>query len=262
MAAQERVEAVCRALPEVEWSICIRRGDRVIAEVDPDRLLRIASLGKLLVLMAAAERIQADSSFADHLLPRPAAPVADSGLWQHLSQRSLSVADACVLTASVSDNLATNALIAELGLAECNGIAQHAGSSSFVLHDIVRDARTAGDPPCLAEASARDATRLLSLIDADPSRWSQVRTWLGLGVDHSMALGALGADPLAPGAAGEIAHAHKTGSDPGVRADAGLIGPVGDALAYAIIANTDAESPAVAMIPNAMRVILTAALDD
>ena len=261
MPAQERIKAVCRALPDVRWSICIRRGDRVIAEIDPDRILRIASLGKLLVLMAAAARIQADPAFADHLLPRPAAPVADSGLWQHLSVGSLSVADACVLTASVSDNLATNALIAGLGLDACNAVARESGCPSFAIHDIVRDIRSADDPPCLAEGSAQDAVALLALIDRD-ARWSRVRSWLSLGVDHSMALGALGADPLSPGAVGEPAHAHKTGSDPGVRADAGLIGPPGAALAYAVIANTDPSSPSVGALSESMRMVLAAALAD
>lgn len=261
MAAQERIEAICGALPDVAWSISIRGGDRVVAEVDPDRVLRIASLGKLLVLMAAAERIEAEPGFADRMLPRPGVHVADSGLWQHLSPASISIADACILTASVSDNLATNALIAEVGLDACNDIARCSGHPTFVLHDIVRDVRTEHDPVCLAEGSARDARGLLELIDSD-ARWSRVRGWLALGVDHSMALGAIGADPLSPGAVGEPAHAHKTGSDPGVRADAGLIGPPGGALAYAAIANTAVESPSVAGVADAMRMILAAALAD
>ena len=261
MSAQERIEAMCRALPDVRWSVCIRRGDEIVAEVQADEVLRIASLGKVLVLMAAAERIAAEPAFADRVLPRPVVPVADSGLWQHLSAPSLTVADACMLAASVSDNLATNALIEAIGLVECQDIARRNGCPSFVLHDIVRDARMPGDPPCLAEGSARDAVRLLACIDADDGPMPRVRDWLALGVDHSMALGALGADPLAPGAAGEPAHAHKTGSDPGVRADAGLIGAPGAALAYAVIANTDPHSPSVPRIPDAMRAILASALN-
>lgn len=260
MSAQERIEAMCRALPDVRWSVCIRRGDDIVAEVQADHVLRIASLGKLLVLMAAAERISADPTFADRPLPRPVDPVADSGLWQHLSAPSLTVTDACVLTASVSDNLATNALIEAIGLAECNDIARSLHVPAFVLHDIVRDVRTPDDPPCLAEGSARDAVTLLRHVDADAGAMARVRDWLALGVDHSMALGALGADPLSPGAAGEPAHAHKTGSDPGVRADAGLIGPRGDALAYAVITNTDPHSRSVPRIAEAMRAILGAAL--
>lgn len=260
MSAQERIEAACRSLPDVRWSVCVSRGDRIIAAIEPDRVLRIASVGKLLVLMAAAERIAADPSFADRMLPRPSAPVSDSGLWQYLSPASISVSDACILIASVSDNLATNAVIAEVGLDACNDIARRSGCPTFVLHDLVRDVRTPDDAPFLAQASARDAVRLLSLID-DNKSWSAVRTWLSLGVDHSMAMRALGADPMSPGATGETAHAHKTGSDPGVRADAGLIGPIGDALAYAVIANADPQSPSMRAVPEAMRMILAAALE-
>jgi len=257
--ARERIEACCRSVPEVIWSVSIRRGNMQIAEVDPDRVLRIASLGKIPVLMAASERIAADPAFATRALARPSDPVADSGLWQHLSMPTITVADACVLVGSVSDNLSTNALIDALGLDACNAVARRAGHADVTLHDIVRDLRLPGQPDCLAEGSARGVLALLAVI-ADPGAGhARVRDWLALGVDHSMAMGAIGADPLSPGAVGEPSHAHKTGSDPGVRADAGLIGPD---LEYALLANFSPDRVAAARVVRVMRDILSIALDD
>jgi beta-lactamase class A len=59
--------------------------------------------------------------------------------------------------------------------------------------------------------------------------------WLGLGVDLSMVAGAFDLDPLAHPAGSGRRLAHKTGTDHGVRADAGTVTWRGRVASYAVL---------------------------
>lgn len=119
------------ALRGTRWSVRLRHAGSgaVMAEHEPTRVLGSASVGKLILLVEVASRIDEGSLAPAALLSRRSVPwVADSGLWQHLTAEELSVADAATLVGSVSDNLATNVLIDAVGL---EAIAARGGVSGW-----------------------------------------------------------------------------------------------------------------------------------
>jgi beta-lactamase class A len=230
----------------IGWCVRDRTG-AVIADNDRDTVFATASLGKVLLLMEVAHHIYRGEISLDDPCPR-GAPVADSGLWQHLSGE-MSVADACILVGAVSDNQATNGLMELLGIGSLESLGEQLGVPSLRLHDIVRDVRT--DPPALSSSSASDASAFMHLLGTGtiiaPGVADQVRSWLGHGVDHSLALAPFALDPLIVHQ-GPLVVVNKTGADQGIRADMGWLSRGDTAVSYAILANwTDPadEVPAV-----------------
>ena len=237
------------ALPElpadVTWGVCLRdaaTGEVLLAH-GVDVPLRTASVGKLLLLLEVA----GGGCPADELLPRSSVPpVGDSGLWQHLSHvDALTAHDAAALVGAVSDNLATNVLLHRVGLAAVDRLAASLGLSATRLHDRVRDVRGPDDPPTLSTGTAAELSALLADLHGgravSPEASAQVLRWLAAGTDLSMVAAPWGLDPLA--------HVHpdrglrawvKTGTDLGVRADAGVL-EGRRAVAYAVRADADGD---------------------
>ena len=194
----------------------------VTDDLHADRPLSTASVGKLLLLLEAAERL--DGRVLER---RDEDRVADSGLWQHLASDALPIEDLAVLVAAHSDNLAANVLLREVGLEAVRERGRALGLAVTELHDRVRDVRGPEHPPRLSTGSASELVGLAETIDGTVARWLATNT------DLSMVPGALGFDPLAH-TQGELWN--KTGTDDGVRADVGVLrGKV----AYAVIANWD-----------------------
>src|SRR5688500_11044511 len=101
-------------LPGIDWSVSVvdLGSGEVLASHEPDRLLSTASVGKVFVLVELADWLRSGELAADEPLDRRAVPpVADSGLWQHLSTDVLPLVDVARLVGAVSDNLATNVLL-------------------------------------------------------------------------------------------------------------------------------------------------------
>ncbi len=128
----------------------------------------------------------------DDPVRRPDDVVRDSGLWHTLSAPTLSVGDLCVLVGSVSDNLATNALLRVVGLDAVDRVRAGLGLVGTGLHDEVRGARGGGHPATLSTGRADELVRLVRGGGGAP----RVRAWLEGGADLSMVAGALGLDPL------------------------------------------------------------------
>ena len=213
----------------------------VLAAREQDSVLSIASVGKLLLLVEAARAIEEGDLDPGTLLARAEADrVADSGLWQDLGVDALPAADVAALVGAFSDNLATNVLLRHLGLERVAATAAALGLRRTALHDRVRDVRGPDDPPRLASGTAGELSRLLAeLFAGRPAASGLVRGWLSRNADLSMVPAALGLDPLAHAADRGLRLRNKTGTDAGVRADAGLLaGPLG-AVAYAVVANWD-----------------------
>ena len=239
---------------EAVWSISVidLASGTALAELDPDRCLSTASIGKLIALIELAERVRRGEADLRAVVARIEADrVADSGLWQHLVADQLCLADVAMLIGAVSDNLATNVLLRYLGLDAVQRRGELLGLEHSQLHDRVRDQRTADDPPRLSSGTARELARLIRGLTMDegsplsPGVGGLVLSWLVPSTDLSMVAGAFGLDPLA--------HAHrdrgirlwnKTGTNVGVRADVGIVaGPEGQ-LAYAVLVNwSDAATP-------------------
>lgn len=223
------------------WSVFVRdvRSGDVLFDHHGARILRTASVGKLILLGYAGSVILDDPAAGEVVLDRRSvAPVADSGIWQHLDVDRLSVADAVRLVFLASDNLATNALIEHFGLDRIQAFCPRLGLRHAELLDIVRDERRAQDPGTLSVAPGVELCGLMlrlargELVNPDLSRW--MRAGLALNMDLSMVLCPMGLDPLAHQGAEA---ANKTGSDAGVRADTGIVRIGTRELAYAAVCN-------------------------
>lgn len=229
------------------WSHCLLdEAGRVIEEAAADTVQPTASLGKVFLLCEIAERI-CDGRL-DPLVPifrQPGLQVADSGLWQHLTQSSLPLVDVCVLIAAVSDNWATNVLLDEVGLACVSERSASLGCVHSGLHDRVRGVRTDDDPLTLSTGTARElaevarrihlAARGDSVVGISPAAGALVQGWLLTGVDLSMVATPFGLDPLAH-VGGDLRLWSKTGTDTCIRADMGVAWTGSVALAYSAIA--------------------------
>jgi beta-lactamase class A len=257
MNIQDTVDAVVTATPGVDWSI--RIGDQ--AAHRPERQLRTASVGKLLLLIETARRI-ADGRLdpSERLSRDSTVAVADSGLWQHLSVTALPVADLAVLVAAVSDNLATNVLLGHIGLRPLTGLAAELGLRETALLDFVRDDRRLGDPTTLSRGTAGELAGLMSGLArgtvVSPAVSARVDSWLATGVDLSMVASGFNLDPLAHNTTDRgPSLRNKTGTDNGIRADVGHIGPQ----SYAVLANWNpAAADQTPQVMQAMRHLGTA----
>ena len=230
---------------DVAWSVSVRDVDRgqQVAGLDPDRVLPIASVGKLLLLLEVARRLdRGDLDGSVALRRHPEDEVADSGLWQHLTVSELTVDDLALLIGAVSDDLATNVLLRHIGLSAVQELGEVLGLVSTRLLDRVRDLRTDALPPTLALGCAQELSWLLAGLSrgtvVSPGASARVRGWLAHGADLSMVAAPFGLDPLARGETGRrLTLFNKTGTDPGTRADVGVVTRAGHGLAYAALAH-------------------------
>jgi beta-lactamase class A len=233
-------------------SVCVVDADTgaVLAERDPDLTMRTASVAKVFALVELAARLEAGDLRADVMLDRRSvAPVRDSGLWQHLRVDELALEDVAVLVASVSDNLATNALLDLLGLAQVQARAAQLAPGGSTLHDVVRDERLGEDPPTLSSGSAGDWAGLFAALHrgevVSPGVSSRVLRWCARNTDLSMVASSLDLDPLSHEQPDQgLRLSNKTGTDVGMRADVGLVRGPRHAVAYAVICNWEASDTA------------------
>ncbi len=235
-----------QALATTTWSVDIRgEGESARGyQRNSDLLLETASIAKVFVLVELGARLAAEITDPRTVLDRRSvAPVADSGLWQHLATDRLPVADVARLVGSVSDNLATNVLIRLIGLEAIQARAARMAPGGSTLHDIVRDTRTADTPATLSEGCACDWASILQDLHRGVAEGeaagAHVLDWLSAGADLSMVASAFDLDPLshASGADQGLRLWNKTGTDAGVRADVGVVEREGAWWTYAVICN-------------------------
>ncbi|MFV8316287.1 serine hydrolase [Mycobacterium sp. 23] len=236
--------------PGVKWSICIRdAAGAQLAHHNPDASMETASVGKLSLLAEVARQCDEGSVDCNELLDRNhVAPVADSGIWQHLQAQQLCIHDLCVLVASVSDNLATNVLLDHVGLDSVGQLCAAMGFVNTALLDGVRDHRGPDDAWTLSVGSAAELSDFMCRLAAgrliSRSVSDQLDAWLATGVDLSMVASAFGLDPLAHTESDRgFSIRNKTGTDAAVRADVGTVERNGDSFSYAVLANWDAAGP-------------------
>lgn len=239
----------------IDWSVLAVPIDEPDAqpwiEQSADRVLKTASVGKLLVLGEVARRLDAGEFAEDQPLTKVGAKfVRDSGLWHVLDQAELPLVDVCRLVGAVSDNLATNVLIDLVGLDSVAAYRDSIGVEPMEMLDYVsneaRDLSVPGTPPTLSRASARALVQYLrQLYDGTVS--SRVEHWMSLNTDLSMVASAFLDDPLAHNTIGEDTHPaliNKTGTDGGIRADVGLVRAGDRVVAYAAVANWGGDDDA------------------
>lgn len=238
----------------LETSYCVLDAKgRVIDARDADRVHSTASIGKIFLLCEAAERISSGQIDPQQpLVCHPDDRVADSGIWQHLLQERLPLADLCLLIGAVSDNRATNALLGLIGLDAVQGRARALGCAQSTLLDRVRDERLPHDPSRLSIGTAGElaevARRIHVAAAADiggtgeqvagitPAAAALVERWLLSGVDLSLVGAPFFLDPLAH-VTGDVRLWSKTGCDDEVRADVGVAWCAPSVRAYAALAS-------------------------
>jgi beta-lactamase class A len=212
----------------------------VLFSIDDHVVMPTASIGKVLLLVEVAARIQSQEVSALSLLDRSLEDaVGNSGIWQHLQVPSLPVADLAALIGATSDNLATNVLLRRIGLDAVSARTENLGLKRTALLDLVRDHRGPDDAPQLSVGSANELTWLFSalargeIVDAPTSQ--RVISWLSLNADLSLVGGAFGLDPLAHRSSEHsILLVNKTGTDLGVRSDAGVLRGPRAGVTYAV----------------------------
>jgi len=214
--------------------------DQVLLSVDDHVVMPTASIGKILLLVEVAARLQQDAAAGLELLEREGTDaVRAAGIWQHLRAPSLPVADLAALVGATSDSLATNVLLHRVGLQAVTDRTAELGLTRTALLDLVRDHRGPDDAPQLSVGSGSELTWLFAalargeVVGQEASR--RVLSWLSLNTDLSLVAGAFGLDPLAHHESDHgIRLVNITGTDAGVRSEAGvLIGPRAG-IAYAV----------------------------
>lgn len=225
-------------------SVCLLDADSgAVLEFDGgERVHRTASVGKILLLIEVAIRLADGRLKPQQLLARTADDtIADSGLLQHLYSEALPAADLAALVGAMSDNLATNILLRQVGIPSVMERARTLDLQHTALHDRVRENRRPSDPPTLSTGTAAELAGLLARLHRGEVRSRvvsrQVLSWLALNADTSMTAGAFGLDPLAHVEPDRgMTLAHKTGSDTGIRCDVGVVTGPTLSVAYGVLA--------------------------
>jgi beta-lactamase class A len=212
----------------------------VVVSIDDRVVLPTASVGKILLLIEVSARLTTRSGDGFGIVDKhPRDDVGDSGLWQHLQVPALPVGDLATLVGAVSDNLATNLLLRQVGLDAVRTRAESLGLTRTALLDIVRDDRGPDDAPQLSVGSTEELAGLMARLATDqivdPVTSQRVLGWLASNADLSLVASAFGLDPLAHRSADhDLLLINKTGTDDGVRSDVGALRGTRAAIAYAV----------------------------
>jgi beta-lactamase class A len=227
------------------WSVAVRNAltGEILAEWNSDEILKTASIGKLTLLgYTGWFLLEHPDSDSTRLHKDAVPPVADSGIWQHLEVDNLSMADLAAFVFMSSDNLATNVLLDHFGLEQVRRFGAKLGFQDTILFDIVRNIRGPAEPDTLSVSSAGELSGFMARVWSGEVVNPQLSSWLLNGLskcmDLSMIPAPLALDPLAhPGPGNGTGVANKTGTDVGIRADAGVLSVGPSTLAYAAICN-------------------------
>lgn len=225
---------------QVSASVVDVNSGTTLLTVDDRIVLPTASIGKILLLIEVSARLTSrDYSGFGILDKTPRDAAGQSGIWQHLQAPSLPVADLATLVGATSDNLATNVLLRQVGLAAVRARTESLGLTRTALLDLVRDSRGPDDAPQLSVGSTAELSWLFGalarneIVDALTSQ--RVMGWLSLNSDLSLVASAFGLDPLSHrGTDHNTMLVNKTGTDFGVRAEAGALRGPSRAVSYAV----------------------------
>ncbi|MCW3839516.1 class A beta-lactamase-related serine hydrolase [Micromonospora yasonensis] len=228
-----------RGGPAVRVGAMVRRlDDGRTLSTDPDLVLPVASVGKVLLLGEVARRL-ADATLAPD---RPVElldadrEVGGTGLIGRLSPRRWTVADLATAVAAVSDNAATNALLRLVTLDAVQELARRVGLRDTTVHDRIRAERGPGVPETFATGTARELCAFLAEVASGAWQSRQacqlLRDWLAGNTDRTMVADSVGHDPWSGDG---VQVENKTGTDTGVRADTGIVSGR-HTVVYAVIA--------------------------
>jgi beta-lactamase class A len=247
---------------QVSASVMDLDSGRVLVAIDERIVLPTASIGKILLLIEVSARLTERDADAYGILDKtPRDAVGDSGVWQHLQAPSLPIADLASLVGATSDNLATNVLLRQVGLHAVRERTESLGLLRTALLDLVRDSRGPDDAPQLSVGSTAELMWLFAGLArgdiVDNLTSSRVLGWLSLNADLSMVASAFGLDPLSHrGSDHGLLLVNKTGTDAGVRAEAGVLRGPRAGVAYAVsVQFNDSGIAARLRVLDAMRTV-------
>lgn len=197
-------------------------------ERSADEVLPLASVGKLLLLASVAQGFTSGELDPDEPLKLDDEDYsAGSGLLRKLSVRRWTLADLARLTAAVSDNTATNALLRRVGLHRVAADAAALGLKQTRILDRIREPRLPQHPPTFAVGTARELADLAGTVATDRSWGPLLLEWMAGCLDRSMVPAAIPHDPedsaLREVPATTLWVANKTGTDAGTRCDVGVV---------------------------------------
>jgi beta-lactamase class A len=235
---------------------------KTLVAIDERIVLPTASIGKILLLVEVSARLtERDFSGYGILDKTPRDAAGESGIWQHLQAPSLPVADLATLVGATSDNLATNVLLRQVGLDAVRARTESLGLLRTALLDLVRDSRGPDDAPQLSVGSTAELSWLFATLArgeiVDTLTSSRVLGWLSLNSDLSLVASAFGLDPLSHrGTDHGVLLVNKTGTDTGVRSEAGVLRGPRTAVSYAVsVQFNDSGLAARLRVLDALRVV-------
>ncbi|MQY37222.1 hypothetical protein SRB17_52260 [Streptomyces sp. RB17] len=192
------------------------------------KLLPLASVGKLLLLAEVAHALTVGTLAGDEPVDLTEEDYCGgSGLLAKLSAHRWTVTDLARLTAAVSDNTATNALIRVIGLDRVNERAGLLGLERTRILDRIREPRLAHHAPTFAVGTAHELAGLAERIAGDEPWATTMLGWMAACSDRSMVPAEIPHDPeddAVRRVAGDRTWvANKTGTDAGTRCDVGVV---------------------------------------
>lgn len=271
-AAVERTQNFTRSLAalgelafngaQVSASAADVTSGRDLLRIDDTFAMPTAGVGKVLLLIEVAARMSSADASENSILDRTLLDRAGgSGIWRHLQAPSLPMADLAVLVAATGDSMATNVLLGRVGLDAVRSRAESLGLTRTALLDRVRDTRGPDDAPQLSVGSGIELVRLFAQLSrgevVDYLTSHRVLGWLAVNTDLSMVASAFGLDPLAHGRLDhDLSLANMTGSDGGIRSEAGVLRGPRTAVSYAVTVQFEDDSLAGRLSAlEAMRVV-------
>ncbi|ACU75605.1 Beta-lactamase class A-like protein [Catenulispora acidiphila DSM 44928] len=193
-----------------------------------DEVMPLASVGKLLLLASVAQGFvsgELDPGEPLGLLEQDFS--AGSGLLVTLSPRRWTLLDLARLTAAVSDNTATNALLRRVGVERVAADAGALGLERSRVLDRIREPRLAGHPPAFAVGTAREVAALAAVAAGDRGWGAVLLGWMAGCLDRSMVAAGIAHDPedsvVRDVPLSGLWVANKTGTDVGTRCDVGVV---------------------------------------
>ena len=193
-----------------------------------DEELPLASVGKLLLLASVARGfVSGELDPEEPLALEDEDYTPGSGLLLKLSARRWTLGDLARLTAAVSDNTATNALLRHIGLHRVSADAATLGLERTRILDRIREPRLPEHPATFATGTARELASLVGVVAADRSWGPLLLEWMAGCLDRSMVAAAVPHDPedstVREVPVADLWLANKTGTDVGTRCDVGVV---------------------------------------
>jgi beta-lactamase class A len=216
------------------------RTGKTLVSIDDRIVLPTASIGKILLLIEVAARITEREFEGYGILDKtPGDAVSASGIWRQLQAPALPIADLAALVGASNDNLATNVLLRKVGLEAVRTRTESLGLHRTALLDLVRNRRGPDDAPQLSVGSTSELAGLMARLSRgeiiDHVTSQRVLGWLAHNADLSLVASAFGLDPLSHRTTDHgVQVVNKTGSDPGIRSEIGLLSGSRTGVAYGL----------------------------